>query len=556
MFRLLAIIGIIATIIVLIAPAGAKVYTVDDDWAGADFSSVWGAVDYVNTQEENNVTLRVHAGWYNETSVVEWPMSIIGNGSDETIVRGYDNDATFDVDADEVRIEHMNVSRMDDDEVALQLRGQGINVTNCSISGKDDEIVNCWGVDYLTMDNCTFDHGEEGIRLWRSKEVAIKECSFVNISRAGIRLFEVRRSHFLNSTFDGNGFMIHGTEPSHHRSHVIDNCTIDGDPIVYHARKHGITVLGSAGQLILGDCTDVTVDGFSSDAGSIGIMVSGCTNTSIVDSSITASYTDVYISDSTWCNVSESQMTSASIGVTIRDSHNCTVQNITLNGTIWGTGVYILEHCWNNVIADSTFASVYSGVDTNGNGTLVRNCSVAWGRYGVRIEETRGALVTGCNISRVDRGIRIDESRLNRIENCSVHHCSEYGIGVDDSDNTTIVYNEFFMNDGPSVYINYPLGMHFIHHNNFHNGSGSGNMTHDETSYSVWDDGVSEGNHFSDWNGSGPYTIGGPGGREDRYPLGSPVDNDAPEKVPEFGVLISVCLVAFAVLLIRRRRVR
>ncbi|MCK4970220.1 MAG: right-handed parallel beta-helix repeat-containing protein, partial [Thermoplasmata archaeon] len=72
------------------AVADAKTIIVDDDWAGANYSSIREAVDAASDGD----TIRVYAGMYNEDTQVNKRLDIIGNGTD-TIINGTGKDHTF-----------------------------------------------------------------------------------------------------------------------------------------------------------------------------------------------------------------------------------------------------------------------------------------------------------------------------------------------------------------------------------------------------------------------------------------------------------------------------
>jgi len=81
----IVIVGIMlaVTFMFVVNVEGADV-TVDDDWAGADFSTIQDAVDAAVAGDD----IWVHAGWYNESVDVTEAVDIVGNGSDVTFVDG------------------------------------------------------------------------------------------------------------------------------------------------------------------------------------------------------------------------------------------------------------------------------------------------------------------------------------------------------------------------------------------------------------------------------------------------------------------------------------
>jgi len=128
-----------------------------------------------------------------------------------------------------------------------------------------------------------------------------------------------------------------------------------------------------------------------------------------------------------------------------------------------------------------------------------------------------------------------------------------WGVNIlGNANGSVIVYNEIFNNDEYGVRIlsgNY----NYIHHNNFYENGNNTSQGYDNGTNNHWDD-CSEGNYWDDWSGSGNYSIDGDADAYDEYPLGNATENNAPEKVPEFGVLVSMIAITVLFLALLRRR--
>jgi parallel beta-helix repeat protein len=105
---------------------------------------------------------------------------------------------------------------------------------------------------------------------------------------------------------------------------------------------------------------------------------------------------------------------------------------------------------------------------------------------------------------------------------------ANYGIGFDYSHNCTIKEN---------IVTGSQYGMSLGYCTNmilFHNWIGP-NTINAQDSYSlgvnIWDDDISQGNHWSNYNGSGVYTISGPSGSVDRFPFGMGPHVDHPADI-------------------------
>ncbi len=213
--------------------------------------------------------------------------------------------------------------------------------------------------------------------------------------------------------------------------------------------------------------------------------------------------------DPEWCNYWDNVITgSGDDAFAMNNSNNCTIYN----NTIWRNdmdGIYLWSGCEN---------------------VTIFNNSIKWnGERGIYIRDTNHSMIENNTIGFNDVGIRCNEG----------------------TNFLNFTYNEIFWNDGYGIYLE--SNNCTVHHNNFDNNTASPQCS-DEGIGNMWDDGVSEGNWWNDWNGTGNYTIGGSPGNVDRYPLGNKTTTNAPEKVPEFGLLLMVTALVFIAIVIRRRR--
>jgi parallel beta-helix repeat protein len=100
-------------------------------------------------------------------------------------------------------------------------------------------------------------------------------------------------------------------------------------------------------------------------------------------------------------------------------------------------------------------------------------------------------------------GLSIDNVDFSVIMNNSVYENVVWGIYVDVSDSLNITGNRVYSNDYRGIYVHYEGGNHRFYANQL--GWNTPLNAIDETS-SDWDDGVSVGNKWSDYNGTGVYS--------------------------------------------------
>ena len=96
------------------------------------------------------------------------------------------------------------------------------------------------------------------------------------------------------------------------------------------------------------------------------------------------------------------------------------------------------------------------------------------------------------------------------------------GIYVDMTESCEICFNTFQNNTRYGVYLTTLAEDISIHHNNFIDNNivvGSSQGYDDGTGNTWYDTSLFEGNYWSDWVGSGDYSIDGATGSSDLYPL-------------------------------------
>ncbi len=86
----IAICALVIGVLFLLGPAEGKTIVVDDDWPGADHSTISAAIAAASAGD----TIRVHDGTYNEANAVSKPLYLVGNGTG-TIIYGHKKDHTF-----------------------------------------------------------------------------------------------------------------------------------------------------------------------------------------------------------------------------------------------------------------------------------------------------------------------------------------------------------------------------------------------------------------------------------------------------------------------------
>jgi parallel beta-helix repeat protein len=213
------------------------------------------------------------------------------------------------------------------------------------------------------------------IVLWEVSNGAINNCVFENCTTT-ISLHESLGITITNNTMDG-GLRIYGYHPEYWNTHNIDATNkIDGRSIYYWNNRNGGTIPPDAGQVIMANCTNITVENQELTRLYAGLQI-------------------VYSSNNTirYNNISSIEDNHGD-GITLQSSHDNKIQD--------------------NII--STYES--NGIDLrNSHRNIISGNDISNGRYGI-------VIIQSINISCMDNtmteaGIIISGDKL---EYWNTHH--------------------------------------------------------------------------------------------------------------------------------------
>ena len=300
------------------------------------------------------------------------------------------------------------------------------NLTGCLVVGSEESLegILVSGSDNCSLSGCnvTF-FSRFGIRLYSSADCLVTDCRLDSCG-AGVllesRRCRISRNHCINNgvgiqlkspasyanridnnTLVGNGFTL-GHDPSTWVGQEIDlSNSVNGKPLFYGQSLSGTTVAGGYGQIILSNCSEVTVSDHSLANNSAGILVYGSVEVSISNSSVSGNLRgDLTVVTWEWTPFSGwgliEDISWDVGGIVFIVSYRNSVEHCTLTNNT--RGVFIGDHSENNVVSNCTFEGNEYGL------VLSYNCS--------------SNTVSYCNISTsVHPGIMSYWSNFN-----SIHH--------------------------------------------------------------------------------------------------------------------------------------
>jgi parallel beta-helix repeat protein len=206
--------------------------------------------------------------------------------------------------------------------------------------------------------------------------------------------------------------------------------------------------------------------------------------------------------------------------------------------TVRGYGIRIRDTTSYFIIRDCEFEGYHRGwggtaiyLNRVENG-IVENCAFTNMNRGVEIHKSENTVIQENEFNSVRTGVRIKHSSGIQVSNNEIANTRWIGLYIAYSFDCIATDNMIVNNGGLGVFL-YDSGSCMLYGNYFeNNGWGnakdvSGELTASDTN--LWDDDVSVGNDWDDYEGTGVYLIPGNRNSVDRYPMGSDCDTIAPE---------------------------
>jgi parallel beta-helix repeat protein len=266
-----------AALVVVLAAAGVGAGATWDVYPGAG-TPIQDAIDGAGEGD----TIYVHAGTYVENVAVWKRVTLIGDGADVVTVRARDGqDHVFEVIAD-----HVNISGFTLTGAGYAVYASGIylgsNVDHCNISGNRALNNGCgiylsYSSNNMLTGNTANSNFNGGIHLSYSSNNMLTGNTANSKYNGGIYL-----SYSSNNMLTGNNFVDDGlfVEYSYHNS--VENNTVNGKPLIYLEDAADYTIT-NAGQVILVNCNNITVEDLNLSNTIVGIELWGTDNSIITN---------------------------------------------------------------------------------------------------------------------------------------------------------------------------------------------------------------------------------------------------------------------------------
>jgi parallel beta-helix repeat protein len=211
------------------------------------------------------------------------------------------------------------------------------------------------------------------VSAWESDDIVLANNTISSSIGMGVEIIDCSNVTLSANAMTGCGVMLHPWLLEHANTHTItpDN-TVDGKPVYYMADQAGAAVPADAGQVILANCSDMSVEGMSFSGVTVGVEVLFCSNITLSCIESTGNF---------WCGADIEMSEGVAVeGCDLSSNHN--------NGLR-------LYSCEGTAVSGCTVSYNHMGiiVSFSGSTNLAENeCS--YNDYGIFIDDS-----TACNLS-------------------------------------------------------------------------------------------------------------------------------------------------------------
>ncbi len=388
-----------------------------------------------------------------------------------------------------------------------------------------------------------------GIYLSRSSNNSIKGNNVGDNNDDGISL-----SRSTNNTITGNTFVNDGLSVDDSYQNTVEGNIVNGKPLVYLEDASNYTV-EDAGQVILVNCTNITVENLDLANTSVGVALWKTEDSKVLNNTVSNNGNGISISRSTNNSITGNNVRSNSIGgISLWNSCNNTITGNKVNNNSIG-GISLWNSCNNNTITGNTFVncglSVFEHYQNAVGDNTVNGKPLVYlvdaSEY--TVEDAGQVILVNCNnitvegldLANTSVGIELWKTEDSKVLNNTVSDNSNTGIILYSSSNNTITGNNVSNNSNDGIHLSFSSN-NSIYLNNFINNTDS---VDSYASTNIWNSPLEItytyvgttyasylGNYWADYEGKAdangigntPYSIDPEKDECDLYPLMTPFE--------------------------------
>lgn len=303
--------------------------------------------------------------------------------------------------------------------------------------------------------NNTVSNNKNGIEVESSLGTELDQNN-VSWNDVGVLLTESVNTIVKNTSMQGNGILIKGDSLSYWNTHNIDSSNeIDGEPVYYRKNTTSEAVPLNTGQVIMANCTNMTIQNKSFDVSPFGIITSYSSDMTIRDNTLSGS--GLKSINTTSSDLRFNNITLAERGIYFEGSDNNSIlENRIVSNDI---GFYLTDSSRENDIEGNDFSdnSISLQISSSSHNNITNNTVTSNQEEGIRFLSSAEDNIVKNNtiLSNDGYGIQMLTSNShNSIEENNISLNEEGGIRLAySSAYNDICENELYSNNGTAVMI-------------------------------------------------------------------------------------------------------
>ncbi len=387
----------------LITSAQAETISVDDDGSGADHSTIQEAIDNASAGD----SIVVNSGLYNESLVIDKEIRLVGNGADNTEIRGVRNRDALIITGENVVLSGVRITGGRENHgsfAAVKVKASGCNISDVlCYEVAAGILIN--GSNNCTITDCMLFNTSYGIVVSSSDNIVLSGNTCYYTYFTGIEVLQSSFVSISDTICAGNGSYGQGIFVE-----LSDNITISRNECSQFM-FNGITIYEVRNALIERNLCENASD---------GIQMIRCDSFRVVENDCRSCEDGIFLSWSLFGTVADNICLENEKGIMLELSLNLTLEGNTCDGNqygiyldgdsphnlvsenscslnkykVWketrGSGIYLGSV--ENVVVGNTCIGNFEGIGLLGRGNIVTNNTLSENWHGIRID---GDEVTG-----------------------------------------------------------------------------------------------------------------------------------------------------------------